>query len=119
VVFGWKMINASHGRLPGVAYSTFLQIVDAGDVQKLSIYMGYRVADLQFTGRDHSVVRWTEVSTKDLPSMIKRLLEAGVAMDFANARRMEPSELTLDLLPFILIPIVLVYFYYARRRTRA
>jgi hypothetical protein len=92
-VFGWRMFNASHEKRPQVTFASFSQRVAAGDVEKSSIYMGY--------------------------SAIKRLSDARVAVGFANVRRTEGSELVLDLLPFILIPIVFGYFYYLRRRTRA
>jgi ATP-dependent Zn protease len=115
----WKLLTASYNKQPPTPYASFLQALDAGKIQKTSIYMGYTLADLKFVGKDSSSAEVIGVSTKDLPNLIKKMLDDGVSVEFATVRRADSAEMSLDLVPMILLLAAAAYFYYSRTRKKA
>jgi len=115
----WKLLTASHNKQPSVPYAAFLQALDAGKIQRTSIYMGYTLADLKFVGKDSSSAEVTDVSTKDLPNLIKKTLDDGVSVEFATVRKADSAEMLLDLVPMILLLAAAAYFYSAGTRKKA
>jgi hypothetical protein len=63
VVVCWKLLTASQHQHPAVPYAIFVQALDAGKIQETY---------LKFVGKDSSEEEVRDVSTKDLPSLIKR-----------------------------------------------
>jgi ATP-dependent Zn protease len=112
----WKLLTASHNKQLTVPYTAFLQALDGGKIQKTSIYMGYTLADLKFIAKDSSEAEVTDVSTKDLPRLIKRMC---VSVEFANGRKANTPELFLNLTPILLLLIAAGYFYFVGFRKKA
>jgi ATP-dependent Zn protease len=115
----WKLLTASHNKQLSVPYTAFLQALDGGKIQKTSIYMGYTLADLKFIAKDSSEAEVTDVSTKDLPRLIKRMIDDGVSVEFANGRKANTPELFLNLTPILLLLIAAGYFYFVGFRKKA
>jgi len=95
-----------------------VQALDTGKIQKTSIYMGYTFADLKFVGKDSYSAEVTDVSTKDLPNLIKKMLDGGVSVEFANARKADTSEIFLNLTPLLLLLAAVAYFYFVGFRKK-
>jgi ATP-dependent Zn protease len=115
----WRLLTASHNKQLSVPYAAFLQALDGGKIQKTSIYMGYTLADLKFVAKDSSEAEVTDVSTKDLPSLIKRMIDDGVSVEFASGRKANTSELLLNLTPILFLLVAVGYFYFVGFRKKA
>ena len=81
--------------------------------------MGYTLADLKFVGKDSSENEVRDVSTKDLPNLIKKMLDDGVSVEFANARKASASEILLNLTPIFILLVGVAYFYFVGFRKKA
>ena len=119
IVICWKLLTASHNQHSSVPYAAFLQALAADKIQKTSIYMGYTLADLKFVEKDSSEAEVRDVSTKDLPHLIKRMIDDGVSVDFANARKANASEILLNLAPILILFAAIGYFYFVGFRKKA
>lgn len=95
-----------------------MQTLDAGKIQKVTIFVGYDLADLQLQMRDSSKAFVNDVSTKELPALIKKMMDDGVSVEFSKARRFEPAEFILNILPIILLGAAVTYILYTRRRAK-
>ena len=117
-VICWKLLTASHNQQSSVSYTSFLQALDAGKIQKTSIYMGYTLADLKFVEKDTSEAEVRDVSTKDLPNLIKTMIDDGVSVEFANARKANAPETLLNLTPVLILIAAIAYFYFVGCRKK-
>jgi ATP-dependent Zn protease len=114
VVMCWRLFTASPSRQSAVPYSVFLQDLDGHKFQKVSIYMGYDLADLQVSSPDSAKQFVNGIPTNGLPALIKRMLDTGVSVEFARARRFEPVEFFLDNLPLVLLFFAVGYIFLRR-----
>jgi len=119
VIICWKLFTASHNQRSSVSYTSFLQALEAGKIQKTAIYMGYTLADLKFVEKDTSEAEVSDVSTKDLPQLIKTMIDDGVSVEFANARKASAPEMLLNLTPIFILIAAIGYFYFVGFRKRA
>ncbi len=119
-VMCWRIISARNStKTLDVPVSVFAQTLEAGKVQKVSIFMGFDSADLKYTQKDRSESQNTTISTKDLPDLIKKMIDDGAVVEFAKARKLEPGELVLNFLPLAIMFGLVVYIYYLRRKRAA
>jgi len=118
-VICWRLVSAWRHAPPPIPYSTFLQVLEEGRIQKATILMGSELADVQFSRRGSSAQDTTEVPTKELPLLIKKMIDCGVAVEFSKAQRAEPGFILLNLMPVFLIPAAIAYLYFAVRRKQA
>jgi ATP-dependent Zn protease len=118
-VMVWRLLTVSRPAQTQFSYPAFVQTLDTGKIQKATIFMGFDLADLQLTMRDSSRAFVNGVPTKDLPTVIKRMMDAGVSVEFGRARRFESAEFLFDTVPFALLLVAVVYITYLRRKTKA
>jgi len=118
-VMAWRLLTVSRPPQAQFSYPAFMQALDTGKIQKVTIFMGYDLADLQMQARDSSKVFLNDVSTKDLPSLIKKMMDDGVSVEFSRAHRFEPAEFVLSTLPIVLLAAAVTYIFYIRRKVRA
>ena len=121
LVICWRLLTntSSNPKSVDVPAAAFIQSFESGNVQKVSIYMGYKVADLKFTTKDHSTVDTTTVTTQGLPNLIKKMIDNGVSVEFAQARKADTAEIFMNILPIVMLFLLVAYFYFIRRRKPA
>jgi ATP-dependent Zn protease len=115
----WRLLTVSRSPQAQLSYPAFMQTLDAGKIQKVTIFMGYDLADLQLQMRDSSKAFVNDVSTKELPALIKKMMDDGVSVEFSKAHRFEPAEFILNILPIILLGAAVTYFLYIRQKAKA
>jgi len=95
-----------------------MQALEAGKIQQATIYMGTDLADIQVNTRNSSRVFLNDVPTKDLPTLIKKMMDAGVSVEFSRARRSDWAEFVLNISPIALLGAAIAYIFYSRRRVK-
>jgi len=118
-VMCWKLLTGPQDKHPPVLYSDFLQALDTGKIKQVSIYMGYTDADLKFVRKDFSSAGTSNIGTRELPNLIKKMVDDGVSVEFATARKASPAEFFLNFVPLLLLILVVGYFYFIRSRKKA
>jgi ATP-dependent Zn protease len=118
-VMVWRLLTASRSPQAQLPYPAFVEAIDAGKIQKATIYMGTDLADIQVNTRDSSRGFLNDVPTKDLPTLIKKMMDAGVWMEFSRARRSDWAEFVLNISPIALLGAAFAYILYIRRRLKA
>ena len=96
-----------------------MQALETGKFQKVTIYMSFDFADLQVVGQDASTQWVDKISTRDLPALIKKMMDAGITVEFGTTRRFEWAEFVLDNIPLVLLIIAVSYILYLRRKVQA
>jgi len=92
-VICYKLLTSSTHQLPSVSQAAFLQALDAGRIKSVSIFMGSAPADFKYVGKDAHSGYVSDVSTRDLPAFIKKMIDSGAAAEFASARKMAKENL--------------------------
>ena len=115
----WRLLTAPNVKQPSVSRTGFLQALESGKIQKVTIYMGYTLADIKFVGKDSSSADVTDVPTKDLPNLIKTMIDDGVSVEFAPARKSNWAEFAMNLVNILIIFILVGYIYFIRLRKQA
>ncbi|HYW65785.1 MAG TPA: ATP-dependent metallopeptidase FtsH/Yme1/Tma family protein [Candidatus Dormibacteraeota bacterium] len=118
VVMVWRLVTASHDPQGKLSYPEFMQALEAGKIQQATIYMGTDLADIQVNTRNSSRVFLNDVPTKDLPTLIKKMMDAGVSVEFSRARRSDWAEFVLNISPIALLGAAIAYIFYSRRRVK-
>lgn len=118
-VMCWKLLTNPSFKQAPVSHDAFLQALDNGKIQKITIYMGYTLADIKFVGKDFSSADVTDVPTKDLPNLIKKMIDDGVSVEFAAARKSDWAEFAMSLVDILIIFVLVGYIYFIRLRKRA
>jgi len=118
-VMVWRLLTASHHPQGKLSYSEFTQALEAGKIQSATIVMGYDLADIQLQTHDASRLFLDDVSTKELPTLIKKMMDAGVLVEFSRARRSNWAEFVLNISQFALLGAAVAYIFYIRRRVKA
>ena len=113
-----RLIIAPRSNRQSISQAAFLRALDTGQIQRVSICMGYTLADLKITGKDSSSWDLYDISTKDLPPLIKKMMDGGVAVEFASARKSDSGEFVLDLVPFVLLVFAVGYIYFLQARKK-
>jgi ATP-dependent Zn protease len=115
-VMSWRLFTASPYRSSVIPYSVFLQNLDAHKFQKVSIYMGFDLTSLQATTSDSAKQFVNDVPTDGLPALIKKMLDSGISVEFAKARRFELAEFLFDIVPMLMLFSAVGYIYFLRRK---
>jgi hypothetical protein len=99
----WRIHEANGRAVPPIAYDEFVGILDAGKIQNAPIYMGYDVSEIRASLQNSPKSIQGDVPTHELPKIIKRMVDGGASVEIAKARRFEPAEFVLNILPYILM----------------
>jgi hypothetical protein len=118
-VMCWRLLSAPNAKQPPVSRTGFLQALDSGRIQRVTIYMGYTLADIKFVGKDSSSADVTDIPTKDLPNLIKKMIDDGVSVEFAAARKSDWAEFAMNLVSILINFILVGYIYFIRLRKKA
>ena len=119
VVILWRLFTAPHHPQGKLSYPEFTQALEAGKIQSATIVMGYDLADIELQARDSSKLFLDDFPTKDLPTLIRKMMDKGVAVEFSKAHRFEPANFVLNIAPIALLAAAVTYLFYIRRKVRA
>jgi len=115
----WGVHVANEKSGPPVAYDKFLVILNAGALRHATIYMGYDTAEVRASLKNLEKPIHADVPTNELPKIIKQMMDEGASVEFAKARRFEPAEFVLDILPYLLILVFSIMVLRMRKRVVA
>ncbi len=102
VVF-FRFLSATRRARPTFSYSNYLQLLDQGRIQAATGFGGYERAEIQITlANTHEFIE-VEVPTKDLPDLMKRMMDKGATVKFSPARRFEWPDFFLNIAPILLM----------------
>jgi len=115
----WRLLTVSRSPQGKVSYPEFAQALEAGKIQSATIVMGYDLADIQLQTHDSSKLFLDDVSTRELPALIQKMMNAGVLVEFSRARRFEGVDAVLSIVPIVLLGVVIAYVLFFRRKAKA
>jgi hypothetical protein len=115
----WRIHDANGRTVPPIAYDKFVEILDARKIQNATIYFGYDVSQIRASLLNSSNPIQADVPTQELPKLIKQMMDGDVSVEIAKARRFEPAEFVLNIVPYALMLVFAIVIVLMRKKVFA
>lgn len=104
----FQMFNSSAGRTPPLSYTAFLEKVEQGTVERVTIQEDHAVAESR---DERGMLRKFEVQLPRDPQLVQRLIDSKVEVD-AKPREEMPMilQILISWFPFLLLIAVWIFF---------
>jgi hypothetical protein len=84
-----------------------------------TIYFGYDLSEIRAFLLNSSNPIQADVPTQELPKLIKQMMDGGVSVEIAKARRFEPAEFVLNIVPYALMLVFAIVIVLMRKKVFA
>jgi hypothetical protein len=115
----WRIHDANGRAVPPIAYDKFVGILDARKIQNATIYMGYDVSEIRASLQNSSNPIQADMPTQELPKLMKQMMDGGASVEIARARRFEPAEFVLNIVPYALMFVFAIVIVLMRKKVVA